>query len=208
MRSKILLACGVLSSFLYVGTDVLGALRYEGYRYASQAVSELMAVGAPSKPLVDPLFLIYDVLVIAFGAGVCTVARRNRALRVIGSLLIGIGVIGFVATLFFPMNQRGTAHAGTDTPHVVVTIALTVCILSAIAFGTTLSARWFRAYSMATLLTMVVFGAMAAADGVRLAAQEPTPWLGVTERVNIGAYLVWVVVLALSLLGVGKSKLL
>jgi hypothetical protein len=33
-----------------------------------------------------------------------------------------------------------------------------------------------------------------------LAAGQPTPWLGLAERINIGAYLLWVLVLALRLL--------
>jgi len=46
---QLLLGCGALSSLLYVATDVLGGTRYEGYSFSSQAVSELMAIGAPSE---------------------------------------------------------------------------------------------------------------------------------------------------------------
>jgi hypothetical protein len=46
MARQLLLACGILSSLLYVATDILGGLRYEGYSFTSQAVSELMAIGA------------------------------------------------------------------------------------------------------------------------------------------------------------------
>ena len=54
MLRKILLVCGILSSLLYVAIDALAALRYEDYHsYASQAISELGAIGAPTKPLVD-----------------------------------------------------------------------------------------------------------------------------------------------------------
>jgi hypothetical protein len=60
MVRQVLLACGILSSLLYLATDVLGGLRYEGYSFTSQAISELMARGAPSEPLVDPLFLPRD----------------------------------------------------------------------------------------------------------------------------------------------------
>jgi len=57
----ILLACGILSSLLYVATDLLGGTSYEGYSFSAQTISELSAIGAPSKPLVGPLFLTYDV---------------------------------------------------------------------------------------------------------------------------------------------------
>src|SRR5687767_11833735 len=59
---QLLLGCGILSSLMYLVADVLGGLRYEGYSFSSQAISELMAVGAPSEAVVDPLFIAYDVL--------------------------------------------------------------------------------------------------------------------------------------------------
>jgi hypothetical protein len=63
---KILLACGILSSLLYVGIDVL----------------------------VDPLFIAYDVLLIAFGVGVWTFPGRTRALHLVAGLLIAIAAVG------------------------------------------------------------------------------------------------------------------
>jgi len=37
-------------------------------------------------------------------------------------------------------------------------------------------------------------------DQPRLAANLPTPWMGVWERINIGVFLLWVSVLAIALL--------
>jgi hypothetical protein len=37
-------------------------------------------------------------------------------------------------------------------------------------------------------------------DGPRIAANLPTPWVGLWERINIGVFLLWVVVLAIALL--------
>ena len=102
---RILLVCGVLSSLLYVGIDALAALRYGDYHsYISQAISELGAIGAPTRQLVHPLFIAYGVLLIAFGVGVWTSAGRTRALRVIGAVLVGIAVVGLVTP---PMYLRG-----------------------------------------------------------------------------------------------------
>ena len=49
MVRKILLGCGIVSSVLYIVTDVLGTLRYEGYSYVDQEFSELTAQGAPTR---------------------------------------------------------------------------------------------------------------------------------------------------------------
>jgi hypothetical membrane protein len=198
MPKKTLLVCGILSSLLYVATDALAALRYGDYhRYTSQAISELGAVGAPTKPLVDPLFITYSILIIAFGLGVWASADRKRALHLIAGLLIGIGAVGLVTP---PMNLRGTADVSGDLPHIALTGVIVLFILLAIASGASLHGRRWRLYSFATFLTLLVSGAWTGLEASRLAAQQPTPWLGVAERINIGAYLLWVLVLAISLL--------
>ena len=66
---------------------------------------------------------------------------------------------------------------------------------SAWAFGTR-----FRLYALATLAVVVVFGIIAGSQGGAIGANEPTPWHGVYERINIGGYLLWTAVLAVVLL--------
>jgi hypothetical membrane protein len=201
MAQKALLACGIISSLLYVATDVLGGLRYEGYSFTSQAISELMAVGAPSEQFVDPLFITYGVLALAFGVGVFReAARSNRALRITGALLIGYAAAGFSGPIFFEMYQRGAGGPGGDLAHIVLTGVLVLFLLLAIGFGAFALGRRFRIYSLATLLTIIVFGALTVPYGARLAAHQPTPGLGIFERINIYASLLWVAVLAVALL--------
>jgi hypothetical protein len=204
MTRKVLLVCGILSSLLYVAATILGAMRWEGYSSTSQTVSELFAINATSRPLVVPLLLTYDVLVIAFGLGVWGSSGRKRALRVVAGLLVGYGVIGLVGP-FAPMHQRGVGGTLTDTMHIVVTTVLVLFILLAIGFGATAFGNRFRLYSIGTILILLVFGAMAGLDGPRLAANLPTSWLGVKERINIGGFLLWVVVLAITLLRVRNA---
>ena len=117
-----LLACGILSSLLYVATDAVGGLRYPGYSFNSQAVSELMAVGAPSETFVDPLFIAYGVLTLAFAIGVFREGRdRSHALRITGVLLMGYAAVGFAGPTLFEMHQRGAGNLGADTPHIILT---------------------------------------------------------------------------------------
>lgn len=180
-------------------------MRWEGYSYTSQTISELMAIDAPSRPLVVSLFLAYDVLVIAFGLGVWGSSGRNRALRVVAGLMVAYGVVCLVGP-FVPMHLREVLAKGggtrTDTMHIIVTSVLVLFILLQIGFGAAALGKRFRLYSIGTILVLVAFGALAGMDGSRLGANLPTPWLGVKERINILAYLLWVVVLAITLLRV------
>jgi hypothetical protein len=196
---KALLVCGVVSSLLYVGADLLAAARYPDYHsFTSRAISELTAVGAPTRRMVEPLLIGYDILIIGFGVGVWA-SGQNRMLRLVGGLLVAIGVVGLGAMPFTPMHLRGTGSLATDAPHIAATAVIVLCILLAIGFGASLFGRGFRLYSYATLLTLLAFGTWTSLQAARLAAGQPTPWLGAAERVHIGAYLAWVVVLAVTL---------
>ena len=197
---QILLGCGILSSLLYAATDVLGGLRYEGYSFTSQAISELMAVGAPSESFVDPLFILYGLLAVTFGIGVFQEGAGRSRLRIAGALLIAYAIIGFTGPLFFEMNQRGAGGTGSDLSHIVLTAALVLLLLLAVGFGANALGKRFRAYSLATLLIVIVFGAVSALFGARLAAGQPTPGFGIIERVHVYAFLLWVAVFALALL--------
>jgi hypothetical protein len=203
MTRKASLICGIVSSLLYVATDVLGAARWDGYSYTSQSISELMAIGAPSRPLVVPLLLTYDILVIAFALGVWGAAGRKRSLRVVAGLLVGYGIVG-LAGPFAPMHQRGMEATLTDTLHIMITMVLVLFILLAIGFGANAFGKRFRLYSIGTLLVLIGFGALTGLDGPRLAANLPTPWMGVYERINVFGFMLWVAALAVGLLRAEK----
>jgi len=200
MVKKSLLVCGIISSLLYVGTDIFAAMSWEGYSYTSQAVSELMAIGAPTRPLLVALFSVYNPLVIAFGIGVWLSADSKRSLRVAGILLVAYGVIGQVGLLFAPMHLRGAEGSVTDVMHIIVTSVIVLLTLLFIGFGSSARGKWFRLYSILTIVALLVFGALAGMQGNRIAAGLPTPWLGVMERVNIYSSMLWVLVLAFVLL--------
>lgn len=49
MVRNILLVCGILSSVLYVGADIVAAMSWHSYSYTSQSISELFAIGSPTR---------------------------------------------------------------------------------------------------------------------------------------------------------------
>jgi len=206
MPRRSLPGCGVLSSLVYVVADILGASSWEGYGYASQSISELSAIGAPSRSLVLPLALAYDALLLAFGLGVCASTGRARALRVTGASLIAVAVFGLIASLWFPMHLRGGEQNLSDGMHIALTAMTVSCIVLAMASAANTAGRRFRVYTLVTLLLVMGFGALAALDGPRVAEDLPTPMLGINERISVGAYLLWVIVLALALPRPGHER--
>ena len=91
MARKVLLVGGVLSSVLYViSIDVIAALRYPDYHnYADQMVSELLAVGAPTRALMVWVCIPYHFLVYALAVGVWASAAGKRATRFAAAALAG-----------------------------------------------------------------------------------------------------------------------
>ncbi len=202
MLRNLLLICGILSSLLYVGTDILAGTLWEGYSFTDQAVSELSAIGAPTRPLVVPLYLAYDVLMIAFGLGVWGYSRK-RALRFTGGLLVGIGAVGLVGVPF-PLHLGEAEATFTNTMHSIIAGVTVLLFLLAMGFGAFACGKRFRLYSIGTLLTLIVLGAVSGfMAGAQITVQgftTPPQWFGAIERITIYGSTLWVVVLAIVLL--------
>jgi CubicO group peptidase (beta-lactamase class C family) len=203
MLRRTLLVCGILSSMLYVAMTVFVALQWPGYSSASQTISELSAIGAPTRSLWLLPGAVYTVLVTAFGWGVWKSAGRIRALRIAGGLILGYGALGLLWP-FAPMHLRDALAAGgstlSDTLHIALASVTVLLMLLAIGFGAAAFGGRFRTYSLATLVTLLTFGVLTFFDAPRVAANLPTPWIGIWERINVGVFLLWVVALAIVLL--------
>jgi hypothetical protein len=201
MVRKILLWCGIASSLLYVTMNVIAAMRYPGYDSISQTVSELSAVGAPTRPLWVGLAALYTALLIAFGIGVWQSAGSKRGLRVAGALLIAYAVFGLA---WPPMHQRTVLAAGggtlTDALHIAWTAVTVLLMVAFIGFAAAVFGNRFRLYSIGTVAAMLVFGYLTSLQAGKLQTNQPTPWMGVEERVNIFVYMLWIVVLGVALL--------
>jgi hypothetical protein len=201
-----LLVCGILSPLLYAGTDTLAGILYAGYSFSAQAISELFAIGAPTSGLVVPLFTLSSALLIAFASGVWVSARQNRALRIMALMMVGNAVNGLVLWNFFPMHMRGAEGTFTDAMHVGLAGVGVIFVLLALGFGASAYRNWFRPYSIGTILMLLLTGVAAFSYAPQLAANLPTPWLGLSERISTYAYDLWQVVLAIVLLRAEKGQ--
>ena len=177
MLRKVFLVCGILSSLIYASTDVIGGMRWQNYSWLSQEFSRLSAIGAPSRPIHLVLSLVYSLLVIAFGLGVWWSAGRKRSLRVIGGALIVYAIGNWMWPQFFPEDLSKPVSALTNTMHIVLTFVTVLTWILILGFAAAASGKWFRLYSIGTLLAVIVFGSLAGSQGPALAAGQPTPWL-------------------------------
>lgn len=193
-----LLACGLLSTLVYALNDLLAGLQYPGYDFAGQTISELSAIGAPTRPLLLWLGLGYTLLAIGFSVAVVATAGDDPRLRRLGALLAVYGSLGLLWP-FAPMNPRGAEFAPTDAVHIGLAAASVLLFVLTLLAGARAFGARFRAYTLITLAVSLGFGLATALQAPRVAAGLPTPWIGVTERINIYSYMVWLAVLSVML---------
>ena len=65
---------------------------------------------------------------------------------------------------------------------------------SGLSLGATALGKVFRRYSFLTIIVFVVFGTLTGIESPGIARNLPTPMIGVWERINIAAFMLWVVV--------------
>jgi hypothetical protein len=201
---QMLLALGVVAPIYYaVVNEVVGALRYPGYDPIARPVSELTATYAPTRPILVPLLVIFDLLIIPFWIAVWRAAPANRALRLTSGLMLAFRALALLA---FPFPMVADEVLGANTIHTVIWGVLTPLLMlagigaSAAAFG-----KRFRVYAILTLVVLVAFSGLAGVQAAQVTAGEPVRWFGITERALIGIWLQWVAVLAIVLLRTQES---
>ncbi|MCQ6958743.1 DUF998 domain-containing protein [Mucilaginibacter aquariorum] len=208
-KQIVLLICGIAASLLYADVVVIVPALSETYNSNTQTISELSAIGAPTRFVWITLTLPYTLLMIAFSWGVIRSAAKSRPLKITGGLLLLYALTGLFWPLA-PMHQRQVLAAGggsfTDQAHLALGALTEMLYLLALLFAAYGLDRGFRIYSALTLCGILVFGVLTFSAARRLAAEQPTPNLGLWERINIGIFLLWVCVLAFKLINLKPEK--
>jgi hypothetical protein len=193
---NILLMCGIFSAALYLSMNIFIPLLYPGYDAASQTISELSAIDAPTRRLWVVLGSVYGILVVFFGRGIYKAAAGDRKLKIAGVLIMVFAIAG----LFWPpMHRREVIAAGdgslTDTLHIVFTFITVPLMLSSTILAGLSFSKPFLVYSIITLVTQIVFGVLTGLDAPAMESGLPTPFIGIWERISIGAYIIWQIAL-------------
>ncbi len=77
---------------------------------------------------------------------------------------------------------------------------MSLCVVGAAIMGGRAGSRGFLRFSIAMVVICVSFGALGARYAPSIAAGDPTPWLGVIERISVYAYVLWLAAFANMLL--------
>jgi hypothetical protein len=201
MGTRLLLVCGVVAAPFFILTDIVAAtLVYPGYDYTAQQVSELSAIGAPSRDFWMVMGFPYNLLTLAFAAGVWLAAGRRTSLKVAAALIAIFAVNSLAWGWVAPMHMRGTVFTDTDALHIAFAFSAVALMLGFMGFGAAAFGRRFRIYSALTAIAMLAAGAVVGTQVAAIAANQPTPWMGLVERISVYGPMIWMAAFALQLL--------
>jgi Protein of unknown function (DUF998) len=143
------------------------------------------------------LAFVYMLLFAAFAFGVMKSANGNRRLRTLAIIVFVYCVWNFY---WPPMHQRGTVPSLTDTLHIVWASVTVILMMLMMGFGAAALGTKFRVYTITTMILLMGFGCMSSLDAPKIPLDLPTPLLGIWERILIGLFMFWVIVLSIILL--------
>lgn len=198
---KLYLVCGILAPLVYVTTVVYGAAITPGYSHAAHAISSLVQAGAPLRWKIDPGFLIYNVLLLGFAAGLLRHFISARQPRTLVGSAVALTVVPVLSLLmyFFPQDPVGSTPTTAGTVHLILalgTALLTILTMLLTGAGARRCPplqhlRWF---AFADAIFVLITGGLST---MGMALEWPI--FGIIERLTIGGFELWVLVLARSL---------
>lgn len=194
MKSKFYVF-GITAAVIYVFAVILGGLLWPGYSHVSQAISELTFRQAPNQAIIQPLFWAYNLLLLAFAVGffMWTEKKTLKASAIFLALCAFSGVMMF----FFPQDPMNVALTTSGLLHFVFAGMAAITTLLAVllaAIGTWKENRKISIFSIIIEAIIFISGP--------ITASAPTTipqYFGISERVTIGSFIVWVFVFSLYL---------
>ncbi len=193
-KKNSLLICGILSPLLFIFTDIIAGILWNGYSFISQSISELSAINSPTRSLVVPLNIIKDILMLIFGWSLYKTPYKNYFLKILALFLIGYSTLGLLV-VFFPMHVGQSASLTN-----IILIALSmISFLLAIFFGAVAFKNWFRLFSIGILLYFIIlaFIGLFIAPNISIGSVST---VGIQERNMLYLCLLWVLFLTIVLI--------
>jgi hypothetical membrane protein len=180
---------GIVGSVVYVLTVILGGLLWHGYSHISQAISELIMTTSPNQIIMQPLFWVYNLLLIAFSIGYY---RWGKAKLIkISAMFLFVVAFSGVMMLIFPQDAIGTSLSTHGLIHLIFAglaalSTLVAVFLSAISFWRRNDYKQLGGISLVLGLIILISGPLTA-----IAPTAFPHYFGLSERITIGSFIVW-----------------
>jgi hypothetical protein len=196
----------VVASLFYIAAVIVGGALRQDYSHLTNSISELSLAGAPNKTLLDMMFGIYNIALVAFGVTVLAWFRKVRGVtvRVAAWMMVVVGVCGGLM-FFFRQDPRGTIPTFTGTMHLVLAgvmspLTVILILLGGLSLGRLPGFGGYRNYSVASSVVCFVSGLATAVSTAR-----GFLYMGLLERITIGSFIIWLLVTGIRMLRLERT---
>ena len=188
--------CGVAAPLVYVVTVIAGGASTPGYNHLHDPVSALTEAGSNDVFWINIGFLLYNLLVAAFALSALQERRSSRLWTVIFGLLLLTALSG---ALMWPLPQDPIGAPASPAGIAHIALAAVESLSSILIVGLAIRALWQARHRRLALFSAVCLG-LIVPFGIGAAAATAGHWqfMGLFERVTIGAFEAWIGVVALS----------
>jgi hypothetical protein len=194
---------GLLAVGLYVGATILGGLLDSGYSHLRDPISTLTQTGAPHRTLLAVLYVAYNVALGWFAVAMYRSTGSARLLKV-AAVLFAVGAVsGIGQVTFFVQDPEGSPVTADGATHIALAgVSSLLTVACTVLYGIALrhDPVWrpiSRASFIATALIVVTGPVTALSVGSSL--------MGLFERVTIGCFIGWVLVVSVFALRAGRQ---
>lgn len=193
MNKKALAWCGVLAPLVFTSSLIIFSILTPNYSNLTNAVSQLGSLGAPFALAWNILgFFLVGVLIIIYAWGLHVDLGRSISGIVI-PILVGISGVGFAGLGLFPAEAGFEPSTRTTLHFTMVSINFLPFILVAFIFAIGLKTNQY--WKNWTFFSAVM-GALAVAS---FFIPKIIP-VGLSQRIGMGTYFLWLFVNGLALL--------
>lgn len=187
---------GIGAVLAYVAATVLGGILRPGYSHISNDISVLTEAGAPHRTLLALLYGAYNILLGIFATALFLSSKRSRLFTVGWALMMLNGASGMLQVTALRRDPDGVPLTRMGIGHIAgASVSSLSTIVGALVVGSVFrrDAYWrpLSSFSLANGVAIILTGLIAAISTVRRSR-----FMGLFERVTIGLFLLWVLVLS------------
>lgn len=188
----------VISSIIYIIAVVIGGILKENYSHIYNSISELSLVGTKRIYIVEILFTIYNLLIIAYSVlTLINIKSLQKLEKIIISLIMICSISGLVS-IIFPQEPRSAELSISGSMHLIstgvclITTMLTT-ILTYVYYIKNKDTKLYAIYSSITFIMIFLFGVI----GPIMIGTRIDAIFGLVERIAIGSFMIWLMITGL-----------
>ena len=180
----------ILAAIAFTSADAAGVVMSSPGINRSSPMRDLVAVGAPSRPLVATILCGYALLLGLYGYLLYR-DHQDYSVRAIGQLLVAIAVLTVVTTVSFPFHLHDRPHFWIEALHLACVSVTAVLMAAAMITSLRTLEPALRVFTLGCLLVFTIGALAVLLQAPAYVNSLETPLIGVFQRFAMYSFVAW-----------------